>query len=102
MCDRNPVVQPTALLRCCGPRLWDVVYDFEVHEAEDRIRAWCDVYDDVREGEWSRGDLEEHVRDEHSTFSWIIEPMIERCGFEIQEAQYTSDGFFGKYISRAT
>lgn len=91
------ILQPGGILR-----LWDVVYDFEVHEAEDRIAAWCDAYTDAREGDWSRGDLEEHVRDEHSTFSWVLEPMIERCGFEIHEAQYTSDGFFGKYIARAT
>ncbi|MEX2621376.1 MAG: methyltransferase domain-containing protein [Egibacteraceae bacterium] len=90
------ILQPGGILR-----LWDVVYDFGVHEAEDRIAAWCDAYTDAPEGEWGRVDLEEHVRDEHSTFSWVLEPMIERCGFEIEEAQYTSDGFFGKYIARA-
>lgn len=92
------ILRPGGILR-----LWDVVYDFAVEEAEDRIEAWCAAYSsDAPDGEWGRADLEEHVRDEHSTFSWVIEAMLERCGFEIQEAQYTPDGFFGRYIARAT
>ena len=37
-------------------------------------------YDGASEGEWTRADVEEHVRDEYSTFSWVMEAMIERCG----------------------
>ncbi len=50
-------------------RLWDVVYDFPLAEAADRIEAWCAMGGDVVDGEWSRAEMEEHVRDEHSTFS---------------------------------
>ena len=32
------------------------------------------------ETDWIRAELEEHVRDEHSTFTWLLEPMIERAG----------------------
>lgn len=32
------------------------------------------------------GKAEEHVRDEHSTFTWLLEPMIERAGFAIEQA----------------
>ena len=82
-------------------RLWDVVYDFDPSEAEERIEAWCATGGDGVEGEWSRAELEEHVRDEHSTFSWILEPMIRRCGFEIAHAEHTDDGIFAKYLLRA-
>ena len=82
-------------------RLWDVVYDFAPSEAEDRIEAWCATYGDTIEGEWSRAELEEHVRDEHSTFTWVLEPMIERSGFQITEAEHYEDGFFSKYLLRA-
>lgn len=83
-------------------RLWDVVYDFDPAEAEERIEAWCAPFGgDVEEG-WSRAELEEHVRDEHSTFRWLLEPMLERSGFTIETAEYSSDGIFGKYIVRAT
>jgi SAM-dependent methyltransferase len=82
-------------------RLWDVVYDFEPAEAEDRIEAWCATGSDSAEAYWSRAELEEHVRDEHSTFSWLLEPMIERGGFAIERAEHSADGIFAKYLLRA-
>jgi ubiquinone/menaquinone biosynthesis C-methylase UbiE len=82
-------------------RLWDVVYDFAPSEAEERIEAWCATGGETVDAEWSRAELEEHVRDEHSTFSWILEPMIRRTGFEIERAEHTGDGIFSKYVLRA-
>jgi SAM-dependent methyltransferase len=82
-------------------RLWDIVYDFAPTEAEERIEAWCATGGDTIEAEWSRAELEEHVRDEHSTFSWILEPMIVRSGFEIAHAEHSEDGIFAKYLLRA-
>jgi FkbM family methyltransferase len=78
-------------------RLWDIVYDFDPAEAEERIEAWCAT---GVKGDWSREELEEHVRDEHSTFTWLLEPMIERCGFEIEDVDRSPDGFFASYIAR--
>jgi hypothetical protein len=51
--------------------------------------------------DWARAELEEHVREEHSTFSWLLEPMIERSGFEIVRAERSDDGIFAKYVLRA-
>lgn len=82
-------------------RLWDVVYDFGPQEAEDRLEAWCATGGDGIVGEWSRAELEEHVRDEHSTFTWLLEPMIERAGFTVVEAVHTADGIFARYLLRA-
>ena len=83
-------------------RLWDVVYHFAAAQAQERIEAWCATGGDEVEGEWSRAELEEHVRDEHSTFTWILEPMIEHTGFRIDRAQYSADGMLAKYLLRAT
>jgi hypothetical protein len=41
------------------------------------------------------------VRDEHSTFTWLLEPMIVRAGFEIEDAAHADDGIFARYILRA-
>lgn len=82
-------------------RLWDVVYDFAPAEAEARIEAWCATGGDIVEAEWSRAELEEHVREEHSTFAWLLEPMIARSGFEIAHAEHSEDGIFAKYLLRA-
>ena len=82
-------------------RLWDVVFDFEPAAAAARIEAWCASGGESGEGEWSRAELEEHVRDEHSTFTWLLEPMVERSGFEIEAAERSADGIFSKYVLRA-
>lgn len=82
-------------------RLADVVYDFEPADAEERIEAWCATGGEDAAAEWSRTELEEHVRDEHSTFTWILEPMLERCGFRIESAEHSPDGILAHYVLRA-
>jgi SAM-dependent methyltransferase len=89
-------LRPGGLLRLC-----DVVYDFAPGEAPDRLEAWCATGGDTVVGEWSRAELEEHVRDEHSTFTWLLAPMIQRSGFEIEDAEHTADGIFARYVARA-
>lgn len=81
-------------------RLSDVVYDFDPAEAADRIEAWCATGNPPDAGGWSRAELEEHVRDEHSTFSWLLEAMMRRAGFTIGEAEYSDDGIFARYVLR--
>jgi SAM-dependent methyltransferase len=83
-------------------RLWDVVYHFTPDEAEARIEQWCATGSSDEDGEWSRAELEEHVRDENSTFTWLLEPMIRQAGFEISDVSYSGDGFFAKYLLVAT
>ena len=84
-------------------RLRDVVFAFEPAEAADRIEAWCatGAAETAREGDWTRAELEEHVRDEHSTFTWLLEGMFDRTGFAIESADYADDGFEAKYVLRA-
>src|SRR5690606_9676965 len=91
-------VRPGGILR-----LWDVVYGFDPQEAAERIEAWCATggSDSDVEAEWSRAELEEHVRDEHSTFTWLLEPMLERCGFRIEDAVHSPDRLFARYVARA-
>lgn len=90
------IVQPGGVLR-----LWDVVYNFEPMEVEDRLEEWCATGGPDIERGWSRSEIEEHIRDEHSTFTWLLEPMMERSGFEIENAVYSPDGLFARYVARA-
>ena len=80
-------------------RLSDVVYSFDAGDAERRIEAWIaeTTAADV-DGGWTRAELAEHVRDEHSTFTWLLEPMIERAGFDIAEATYDASGMLAQYL----
>jgi ubiquinone/menaquinone biosynthesis C-methylase UbiE len=90
------------MLRAGGVlRLSDLVYSFDLLDAEQRLEAWCASGGLDAERGWSRTELEEHVRDEHSTFSWLLEPMIARSGFEIEQADYSEDGIFARYVLRA-
>lgn len=81
-------------------RLWDVVYSFEPSEADERIEAWCATGGTTVDDAWTRTELEEHVRDEHSTFTWLLEPMLQHCGFRLEEAKYSTDGIFAQYLLR--
>lgn len=81
-------------------RLWDVVYNFDPIETRERIEDWCSSGTTTSPDSWSRDELEEHVRDEQSTFSWLLEPMLQRAGFAIDVAEYSDDGIFAKYVLR--
>jgi hypothetical protein len=91
------MMRPGAVLR-----LSDVAYSFDPAEAEERLEAWCRTVPVAGgAGEWIRADIEEHVRDEHSTFTWLLEPMIERAGFRIERAEHSDDGILAAYVARA-
>jgi hypothetical protein len=69
-------------------RLHDPVYDFTAAEADAVIERWLDgAATDPAEG-YTRADLAEHVRTEHSTYRWLLEPMLAAAGFEVVEAPF--------------
>lgn len=84
-------------------RLLDIAYSFGPAEINDRIEQWRSTLpvEATTEGEWVQADIDEHVRDEHSTFTWLLEPMIERSGFRIEHATYAANGFLAEYVARA-
>lgn len=87
------VLKPAGMLR-----LSDVVYGFGPAEAEACLERWMsETASECVEGGWTRAELEEHARDEHSTFTWLLEPMLERAGFAIEEAEYSEDRMLASY-----
>lgn len=94
------LVRIAALLRPGGIlRLWDVVYGFAPRDADGAIEAVLAQFTatDPAAG-WTRAEVAEHFRDEHSTFTWLLEPMIERAGFEVVEAEYGDDQIDAQYV----
>jgi ubiquinone/menaquinone biosynthesis C-methylase UbiE len=92
------------IARMLGPggilRLRDIVFAFDPPEAEAFIRAWLDSGSERPEEGWTRAEFEEHLRHESSTFAWLLEPMLERAGFEIEEVSYGSRRIYAEYICR--
>jgi ubiquinone/menaquinone biosynthesis C-methylase UbiE len=88
-----------AVLRANGLlRLRDLVFSFAPHEAEGAIGAWLDAAPQRPEDGWTREELEAHLRDEFSTYTWLLEPMLERAGFTIEQADYSSTRIFASYL----
>jgi SAM-dependent methyltransferase len=83
-----------ALLRPGGVlRLRDLVFDFAPAEAEERIEAWmAGAATDPALG-WTSAELAEHVRIEFSTYSWLLEALLDRTGFDIAERSYRRSAY---------
>jgi ubiquinone/menaquinone biosynthesis C-methylase UbiE len=78
--------------------LRDLVFSSEPGEAEQVIETWLANAPERAEQGWTRSELETHLREEYSTFSWLLEPMIERAGFEIQDVQHGASRVHSAYI----
>lgn len=78
------MLRPGGLLR-----LRDLIYDFQPGETESVLRDWFDQAVTDPEAGYTRDDLAEHVRTEHSTFRWLLEPMLDAAGFEVLDVQFT-------------
>lgn len=88
-----------AILRPGGIlRLRDLIFSFEPAETDDVIEAWLGGAAERSADGWTRVELEVHLREEYSTFTWLLEPMLERTGFEIQRAEYSESGIFAAYV----
>lgn len=84
-----------------GGRLYleDVVFSFAAHDWEAGLDGWIARMADPTGQGFSRADFETHAREEHSTFTWILEAMLCRAGFEPVEAD-TDDEAYASYLCR--
>ena len=80
--------------------LRDLVFAFDLDQVEPHVEAWLETGAATPEEGWTREELEAHLRDEHSTFSWLLEPMLERAGFEIERAEYGRLHVYAEYVCR--
>lgn len=79
--------------------LRDTVFSFEPAEYRERIDAWIKRVAKEPGTGFVAADFETHVRDEYSTFGWILEGMLTRAGFLIETATYPS-AEYAEYICR--
>jgi SAM-dependent methyltransferase len=69
-------------------RLRDLVYDFGPGEAGAVFDGWLEGAADDPAAGYTAADYAEHIRTEHSTFRWLLEPMLAAAGLDIAEVSY--------------
>jgi len=70
--------------------LFDVVFSFNVDDCESRLNKWIKSTAE-RIGQAFAEEVRTHIREEYSTFGWIMEGMLEQAGFIIETANYKND-----------
>jgi putative AdoMet-dependent methyltransferase len=76
--------------------LFDIVFSSASKHLPGQIDQWIDVIT-RKAGEKLGGEAVVHVRDEYSTYDWILEGMLRHAGFQIDVAEY-APGFQTTYI----
>jgi SAM-dependent methyltransferase len=69
-------------------RLRDLVYDFGPGEAGAVFDGWLEGAAQDPAAGYTAADYAEHIRTEHSTFRWLLEPMLAAAGLNIAEVSY--------------
>ena len=78
--------------------LRDTVYSFPAAEYRASIKDWI-AQSAKPDGGWVADDFETHIREEYTTFAWIIEGMLERAGFKLTETNYLNPAI-AEYLCR--
>ena len=80
--------------------LKDVIFSFTPETAEQEIETWIDQV--TQYSGFTRAEFETHVRDEYSTYDWIIEGLLTRTGFKILEKNVESPTYAEYVCERAS
>ena len=80
-------------------RLWlfDVVFPFSVREHKAVFDHWMSSAEATLSEEFAE-EIATHIRDEYSTCDWILEEMLVRAGFAIDEQRTLETGLGTTYI----
>jgi ubiquinone/menaquinone biosynthesis C-methylase UbiE len=77
-------------------RLRDLIYDFHPSEAESVFTDWLANAPTDPTQSYTAEDYATHIRTEHSTYRWLLEPMLTTAGFEIVDTEFRGS-LFGAY-----
>jgi ubiquinone/menaquinone biosynthesis C-methylase UbiE len=80
-----------------GGRLYirDVIFNEPPHRLAAAAEAWVGWM--AANTGYARAEAAGHVRDEHSTFGWVIERLLTDTGFRLIER--THDGVYGEFLA---
>ena len=79
-------------------RLRDFIFSFDVDATAQQVEGWLAGAVANSDIGWTREELELHLREEHSTYSWLLEPMLEQAGFVVRDAQSSASKVYTSYL----
>lgn len=79
--------------------LWDTVFSFPPSEYQTRINRWIQRVAKPPGESWTTHDFETHVREEYTTFGWILERLLTDAGLTIETANYLTSEY-AEYVCR--
>ncbi len=77
--------------------LSDVIFSFPIEEYNHRIDNWIDTMKEKVGINFAK-EAEMHIKDEFSTFDWVMEEMLHKSGFEFDIRH--KDDFFAVYCCK--
>ncbi|MGE3875607.1 MAG: class I SAM-dependent methyltransferase [Parvibaculaceae bacterium] len=75
----------------------DVVFSCRSADLPETAEAWIAWM--LANTGYDRATVAGHLRDEHSTYGWIMEGLITQAGFDLLAAEY-SNGIYADYLAR--
>jgi len=77
--------------------LRDIVFVSMPDGSERDVEAWADY--NIKNHDFARDSVVTHMRDEYSTFGWVMERMLTDVGFQLVSADYHAP-LHGTYLLR--
>jgi 2-polyprenyl-3-methyl-5-hydroxy-6-metoxy-1,4-benzoquinol methylase len=77
--------------------LRDIVFVSMPDGSERDVEAWADF--NIKNHDFARDSVVTHMRDEYSTFGWVMERMLTDVGFQLVSADYHAP-LHGTYLLR--
>jgi putative AdoMet-dependent methyltransferase len=68
--------------------VWDMMFSFPPAEYAEQVQRMIDELGRPDGEGFSRADFEAHVREEFSTYTWILEGLIDRAGFTVEGSAF--------------
>lgn len=78
--------------------LQDLIFSFEPGNARAAVDRWLAAATTDPAKGWTADQLAEHVRTEFSTYTWLLEPMLDRAGFDIHERHLSASEIYTRYV----
>lgn len=68
--------------------IWDVIFTFPPAEYANHLQQLVDDFGHTDGEGFSRADFETHIREEFSTYAWVLEGLLDRAGFDLVASEF--------------